>query len=55
MTLKEFVNKNFGGNVAMFCRAYKISRVTAYDIINKGFQRSTKLRRKLEKQGVKFD
>lgn len=54
MTIKEFITNNFGGNVAMFCRAFKISRPTAYDIINKGFQRDTALRRKLQKQGVKF-
>lgn len=54
MTIKEFIDKRFGGNVSMFCRAYNISRRAAYNIINNGFQRSTKLRRKLEKEGVNF-
>lgn len=54
MTLQEFIDKNFNGNISMFCRAYNISRPTAYGIISNGFQRSTKLRRKLERQGVVF-
>ena len=54
MTLKEFIDQNFNGNVSMFCRAYGISRDAAYYILNNGFQRDTKLRRKLERQGVVF-
>lgn len=54
MTLQEFINTRFNGNVAMFCRAFDISRPTAYNILKNGFKQDTKLRRKLEKQGVKF-
>lgn len=54
MTLQEFIAKNFNDNISMFCRAYGISRMTAYTILKSGFQRDTKLRRKLERQGVVF-
>lgn len=54
MTLQEFIDQNFNGNISMFARAYNITRVTAYAILEHGFQRDTKLRRKLERRGVVF-
>lgn len=55
MTLQEFIDRDFAGNVSAFCRSYGIGRATAYRLIEGGSYPQTKLRERLKRKGVHFD
>ena len=52
LTLKEFVDRDFGGNISTFAKAYDISRPTAYNLLLGKTKAQSKLRERLKRKGV---
>lgn len=55
MTLQEFIDTHFAGNITNFAKCYKISRQTAYNLISGETYPQTKLRESLKRKGVYFE
>ena len=55
MTLQEFIDTHFAGNVSNFSKCYGVSRQTAYNLLSGATQPQTKLRDALKRKGVHFD
>ncbi len=51
-TLQEFIDRDFGGNISTFARAYDISRPTAYNLLAGKTKAQNKLRERLKRKGV---
>lgn len=54
MTLQEFIDKHFAGNISNFAKCYGISRPTAYNLLKGKTYPQTKLREALKRKGVHF-
>jgi hypothetical protein len=55
MTLQEFIDRDFAGNISAFARSYGITRSTAYRLIVGGSYPQIKLRDRLKRKGVHFE
>lgn len=55
MTFKEFIDRDFGGNLAAWARSEGVPYRTAWDILNRGAMPQLRLRAQLKRKGVKFD
>ena len=54
MNLREFIDRDFGGNISNFAKCYKVTRQTVYNLLNGATQPQTKLREALKRKGVHF-
>jgi hypothetical protein len=54
MTLKEFTQKNFAGNITAFCAWADINRATYYRIAASKHMPQMRLRKLLTRKGVHF-
>lgn len=52
LTLQEFIDRDFGGNISSFARAYDITRPTAYNLLANKTKAQSKLRNRLKRKGV---
>lgn len=55
MKLQEFIDRDFGGNISNFAKAYGVTRQTVYNILSGATFPQTKLRESLKRKGVRFD
>ena len=54
MNFKEFIVKNFGGNLAAWARSEGVPYRTAWDILNRDVLPQHALRARLKRKGVSF-
>lgn len=54
MTISEFIDRDFNGNLSAFARAYDISYKTAYNLREGKTKPQLKLRARLKRKGVKI-
>lgn len=55
MTLQEFIDTHFAGNISNFAKCYKVTRQTVYNLLSGATSPQTKLREALKRKGVRFD
>lgn len=54
MELKEFIERNFAGNISNFAKCYGVTRQTVYNLLSGATQPQAKLREALKRKGVHF-
>lgn len=52
LSLQAFIDRDFGGNISTFARAYNITRPTAYNLLAGKTKAQSKLRARLKRKGV---
>ena len=55
MTLREFIDSNFAGNISNFAKAYGVTRKTVYNLLSGKTFPQIKLRESLKRKGVRFE
>ncbi len=55
MTLQEFIDKDFGGNVSNFAKSYGVTRQTVYNLLAGKTKPQHELCESLKRKGVRFD
>lgn len=55
MTLQEFIDTNFAGNISNFAKSYGVSRQTTYNLLAGKTKPQTRLRESLKRKGVRFE
>jgi hypothetical protein len=55
MTLKEFIDRDFGGNISAFASYYNITRQTVYNLLVGKTWPHMILRENLKRKGVRFE
>ena len=54
MTLQEFIETHFAGNISNFAKCYNITRQTVYNLLSGATSPQTQLREALKRKGVHF-
>jgi hypothetical protein len=55
MTLKEFIDRDFGGNLSAFAARYDVDRTAAWCWREGKAKPQLKMRERLKRKGVRFD